>query len=261
MEFGTSSGNVELRSLIGDEDNVKDSLVMADIPGQVIISIMGNPLTSNPPDPAAVFAAALSLWHTVKKHAAANPTLNLSECYNGGDQVMRQVMRIATEFEHWSCEHVFFEDINDVWSYLLEDEFGKACISILGGPETLLDFDTRSCLRVAHELRLPVRMDTGLPVAIDVTAKNPARGAAFHKFRIQTVRDSLKDNFVEAFTADDEPFDDEFGAPYFSFYGLGEDDLLEHIADRATYSAAIELACKLAPGIDFKQIRFSQGGH
>lgn len=39
MEFGTFSGNVELRSLIGDEDNVKDSLVMADIPGQVILAM------------------------------------------------------------------------------------------------------------------------------------------------------------------------------------------------------------------------------
>ena len=207
---------------------------------------------SQQPDPAAVFGAAVSLWHAVKKHAATTPTLSLSECYNGGDEFMRQVMRVATEFELWSCQHVFFEELDDVWPYLLEDRFGEACVSVLGGPETLLDFDTRNCLRVAHKLRLPVRTDSGLPVAIDVTADNPAADAAFHMFRIQTVRDSLEDDFMEAFTTDDEPFDEELGAPYFSLYGIGEDDLLEHIADRATYSAAVELACKLAPGIVFK---------
>ena len=207
---------------------------------------------SQQPDSAAVFGAAVSLWHAVKKHAAATPTLSLSECYNGGDEFMRQVMRIATEFGLWSCEHVFFEELDDVWPYLLEDKFGEACVSVLGGPETLLDFDTRNCLRVAHKLRLPVRTDSGLPVAIDVAADNPAAGAAFRKFRIQTVRDSLEDDFVNAFTTDDEPFDEALGSPYFSLYGVGDDDLLEHIADRATYSAAVELARKLAPGIVFK---------
>ena len=163
------------------------------------------------PDPAAVFGAAVSLWQAVKKHAATTPTLNLSECYNGGDEFMRQVMRIASEFELWSCQHVFFEELDDVWPYLLEDRFGEVCVSVLGGPETLLDFDTRYCLRVAHKLRLPVRTDSGLPVAIDVTADNPAAGAAFRMFRIQTVRDSLEDDSVEVFTTDDEPFDEELG--------------------------------------------------
>ena len=214
---------------------------------------------SQQPDSAAVFGAAVSLWHAVKKHAATTPTLNLSECYNGGDEFMRQVMRIATEFELWSCQHVFFDELDDVWPYLLEGRFGEACVSVLGGPETLLDFDTRNCLRVAHKLRLPVRTDSGLPVAIDVTAENPAAGAAFRKFRFQTVRDSLEDDFVNAFTTDDEPFDDELGAPYFSLYGIGKDDLLEHIADRATYSAAVELVGKLAPGIAFKTHPFFRG--
>jgi len=214
---------------------------------------------SQQPDSAAVFGAAVSLWQAVKKHAATTPTLNLSECYNGGDEFMRQVMRVATEFELWSCQHVFFEELDDVWPYLLEDRFGEACVSVLGGPETLLDFDTRNCLRVAHKLRLPLRTNSGLPVAIDVTAENPVAGAAFRKFRIQTVRDSLEDDFVEAFTTDDEPFDEELGAPYFGLYGIGDDDLLEHIADRATYSAAIELAGKLAPGIVFKTHPFFRG--
>lgn len=201
----------------------------------------------------------MSLYLEAKKRAAIEPGINLSECYEGGDEFMRQVMRIATEFELWSCQHVFFDELDDVWPYLLEGRFGEACVSVLGGPETLSDFDTRNCLRVAHKLRLPVRTDSGLPVAIDVTAANPAAGAAFRKFRIQTVRDSLEDDSAEAFTTDDEPFDEELGAPYFSLYGIGDDDLLEHIADRVTYSATVELACKLAPGIVFKTHPFFRG--
>lgn len=105
---------------------------------------------SQQPDPAAVFGAAVSLWQAVRKHAANTPALNLSKCYNGGDEFMRQVMRIANEFEQWSYQHVFFEEIDDVWPYLLEDRFREACVSVLGGPETLLDFDTKNCLRVAQ---------------------------------------------------------------------------------------------------------------
>ena len=212
---------------------------------------------SSKADPAAVFGAAVSLWQATKKRAATTPRLNLSECYNGGDDFMRQVMRIATEFELWSCAHVFFEELDDVWPYLLEDRFGEACLSVLGGPETLLDFDEKNCLRVAWKLRLPVKTDSGLPVAVDVTAPNPTVGAAFRAFRIQTVRDSLEEDFVEAFTTDDEPFDDEWGTPYFGLYGVEDDGLLEHIADRSTYSAAVELACKLAPGIQFRTLPVS----
>lgn len=221
------------------------------IPGQVITPIMGNS-ESVSPDPAAILGAAVSLYLEAKRRAAISPGVNLSECYHGGDEFMRQVMRIATEFERWSCEHVFFEELDDVWPYLLEDRFGEACVSVLGGPQTLVDFDTRNCLRVAHRLRLPIRTDSGLPVAIDVTTENPAEGSSFRRFRIQTVRNSFADDFVEAFTTDDDPFDEGLGAPYFSLYGVGDDDLLEHIADRATYATAVELACKLTPGIAFK---------
>lgn len=211
-------------------------------------------------DPAAVFGAAVSLWLAAKKRAATEPGINLSECYNGGDEFMRQVMRVATEFELWSCGHVAFEELDDVWPYRLEDEFGKACLSVMGGAGVLMRFNEQDCLRVAAKLRLPLKMGTGLPVAVDVTANNPVAGAAFRKFRIQTVRDSRDDDFIEAFTIDDDPFDEQWGSPYFGFYGIGDDDepLLEHIADRATYSDAVELARKLAPGIDFPAHPFSR---
>jgi len=138
-------------------------------------------------DPAAVFAAAVSLWQAVNE-PANQPGLNLSECYHGIDELMRVVMRIATEFERWSCAHVNFDELNDVWPYRREDAFGAACLSVLGGPEALMDFDTKSCLRVAWKLRLPAKADSGLPVAVDVTAANPQPDAAFRAFRIRTVR-------------------------------------------------------------------------
>ena len=48
---------------------------------------------SEQPDPAAVFGCALSLWHECKK-AVAKEGLNLSECYNGGDEFMLACPRL-----------------------------------------------------------------------------------------------------------------------------------------------------------------------
>lgn len=202
-------------------------------------------------DPAAVLAAAVSLYREAKRSAATEPRVNLSESYNGADEFMRQVMRIANDFEVWSCKHVVFEELCDVWPYRLEDEFGPACLSIFRGAGFLMHFAEQDCLRVATKLRLPLRMDTGLPVAVDVTALNPLGDAGFQKFRIQTVRDSLDDVSIEPFTIDDDPFDEGWDAPYFAFYGVNRDGSLEHVADRTNYSDAVELAGKLAPGIRF----------
>jgi hypothetical protein len=209
------------------------------------------------PDPAAVFGAALSLWQSVWKHAETPPRLNLSECYNGGDEFMRIVMRIATAFELWASDHVFFDALDDVWPYLLEDRFGEACLSVLGSPGALLDFDVRNCLRVALWLRLPVKFGDGLPVPIDVVAANPVQGSPFHMFRIQTVRRLAGVDFSESFTVADDPFDDRFGPPFFALCGVGNDGLLEHIADRATYAEAVRLAGRLAPGIGFSEVAHS----
>ena len=202
------------------------------------------------PDPAAVFGAAVSLWREVKKRATIDRTLNLSECYNGLDELMRQVMRIATEFEVWACRCVSFEEMDDVWPYLLEDRFGAACLSH-SLPQALAEFGKTDYLRVAWKLHLPIRIEAGLPVPVDVLARNPASGAAFCEFRIQTVRDSNDDDLSVPFTADDEPYDEDLGEPHFSLYGVGADGLLEHIADRSSYVETVQLAAKLAPGIKF----------
>jgi len=83
------------------------------------------------PDPAAVFASALSLWQVCQKHAVGDTKLNLSECYNGMDQYMREVMRVASQFETWACLHIDFDELNDMWPYLLEDRFGENCLAVL----------------------------------------------------------------------------------------------------------------------------------
>lgn len=201
------------------------------------------------PDPAAIFATALSLWQACQKRAGEEK-LNLSECFNGMDEFMRKLMRVADQFESWACLHINFNELNDVWPYLLEDRFGEACLAVLS-PDALARFDDSDCLRVAMGLRLPIILDDKLPIPIDVTAINPASGSPFREFRIQTVRDSIEDGDTNPYSVNDEPFDEEFGRPYFGLYGVGEDGKLEHIADRKTYSEAVRLAEKLAPGVAF----------
>jgi len=65
------------------------------------------------------------------------------------------------------------------------------------------------------------------------------------------VRDRIEGGDAVPFTKDDEPFDEEFGCPYFALYGLDENGWVEHIADRRTYSEAVRLAEKLVPGLVF----------
>ena len=132
-------------------------------------------------DPAAIFACALSVREACLKSAKANPQLNLSECYNGMDQFLREMMRVANLFEAWACEHVAFEQTSEVWPYLMEDKFGDTCLeSIL--PSALAEFDDSDCLRVALRLRLPIRTgaETGGPAggAVAAGAGMNSRGLA-----------------------------------------------------------------------------------
>lgn len=214
---------------------------------------MNSPASANDdPDSAAIFAIALSLWQALHKRASTDPQLNLSECYHGMDQLMREVMRIANHFERWSCEHLDFDQNPDVWPYLMEDKFGKVCLDVLH-PAALIAFGEPDCLRVAMRMRLPIRIEDGLPVPVDVSAANSIANSPFARFRIQTVRSDLEDNGFVPFVEGDEPFDDEFGAPCFGLYGVDEKGLLEHIADRTTYRDAWQLARSLAPGIDLPE--------
>jgi len=201
------------------------------------------------PDPAAVFACATSLLQACEK-CARSDRLDLSECYNGMDELMRVVMTIGNQFEQWSCEHVEFSHFPLVWPYFLDKKFGETCLAEVL-PTELDKFDDTDCLRIALRLDLPVIFDDKLPIPVDVTAPNPIAGTGFREFRIQTVRNSLEDGEVVPFVAVDEPFDEQFGERYFGLYGVGEDGKLEHIADRKIYGEVLNLVQKLAPGIAF----------
>lgn len=175
--------------------------------------------------------------------------LNLSEAYNGGDEFMRVIMRVGMRFEEWACVHVDFDALDHCWPYLLEERFGDACVA-LKGPGTLADFGENDCLAVALRLRLPVKTTASLRVPIDISAGNPIVESEFRTFRIQTVREATG-GFAEPFTSADDPFDTAFGPPNFGLYGVSADGMLEHIADFDTYTRAVDLVRKLAPGIQF----------
>ena len=200
-------------------------------------------------DPAAVFGCALSLWNACNEAAHADSKLNLSDAYQGIDQFMREVMSTGGHFEAWACRHVAFDELEDVWPYLLEDKFGAACLKVLN-PSALAGFDDGDCLRIALQLELPVKVTTGLPVPVDIVVANPVLGSDFLAFRILTVRDDLEDHSSEVFKEGDEPFDEHFSAPYFGLYGVDRDGVEEHLADRSSYAEASDLCRRLFPGID-----------
>ena len=223
------------------------ALVAGCKPGQVIVAVM-----DAPPDPAAVFACAKSLHDACVQHAEVNPGLNLSESYHGMDGFMRELMRVAEEFEMWACRHVVFDELDEVWPYLLEDRFGAACLEIMEA-DALAGFDADDCLRIAFKLRLPIRVDASLPLPLCVEASNPTAGAEFQRLRIQTVRREWKEEGgVAAFTEDDDPFDENYSTPRCAIYGVAEGGL-EYIAERKTYAEARALLTKLLPGIGFPE--------
>jgi len=220
------------------------------VPGQVYLPDMTITLAAFQPDPAAVFASALSLWQACHKRADQDRNMNLSESYNGGDQFMRELMRIANQFENWACAHVNFDELGEVWPYFMEEKFGETCLSFITATD-LADFNECDCLRLALRLRLPLFLKENLPIPVDLLALNPVQHSAFVKFRIQTVRHTESGD-VEPFTISDDPFDEEFGTPHFALYGIPADGLAEHIADRVSYQEIISLVQKLAPAIQFQ---------
>ena len=204
------------------------------------------------PDPASVFACAKSLHDACVQRAEVEPELDLSEAYHGMDGFMRELMRVAEEFEKWACHHVVFDELDEVWPYLLEDRFGAACLEVMEA-DALAGFDADDCLRIAFKLRLPMRVDGSLPLPLCVEASNPVAGAEFQRLRIQTVRREWEEEGgVAAFTEVDDPFDENHSTPLCAIYGVTEGGL-EYLADRKTYAEARALLAKLLPGIGFPE--------
>lgn len=202
-----------------------------------------------PPDPAAVFACAKSLYDACLER---EPGPDLSEAYHGMDGLMREVMRVGEEFEKWACHHVVFDELDEVWPYLLEDRFGAACLEIMEA-DALAGFDADDCLRIAFKFRLPMRVDGSLPLPLCVEVPNLVAGAEFERLRIQTVRQEWsEEGGFTAFTEDDDPCDENYAAPVCGIYGVAE-GVLEYLAERKTYAEARALSAKLLPGIGFPE--------
>lgn len=169
---------------------------------------------------------------------------------------MRVIMRAGTRFEEWACGQIAFDALDHCWPYLLEEKFGEACVA-LKDVTSLNEFCDNDCLAVALRLSLPVKVTGALPIPVDVSAGNPITQSEFRQFRIQTMRERNESD-IEPFTSIDDPFDKEFGPPFFALCGVGDDGLLEYIADFETYAAAVNLARKLAPGIQFPDVPHSR---
>ncbi len=106
-------------------------------------------------DPAAVFGVALSLHE-----AAAVKRYNVSEAYNGADEFMRQCMRVGEVFERWACANVDFDQLDDVWPYLLQDKFHEAVARLYGERWAvcgLREFSEFNCPMVAKALGLTMK--------------------------------------------------------------------------------------------------------
>jgi hypothetical protein len=223
------------------------ALVVRRKPGQVIVAVM-----DASPDPAAVFASAKSLYDACMKRAEGEPGLDLSEAYHGMDGFMREVMRVGEEFEKWACRHVVFDELDEVWPYLLEGRFGSACLEIMEAG-SLAGFDADDCLRIGFKLRLPMRVDGSMPLPLCVEVPNPVAGAEFQRLRIQTVRPVWdEEGEFAVFTEDDDPCDENYAAPVCGIYGVTE-GVLEHLAERKTYAEARALSARLLPGIGFPE--------
>lgn len=74
-------------------------------------------------DPAAEFAVAISVYKGLTDRVVAGEDLDLSEPFQGGDEFMRTCVHLGKQFEAWACHNVDFEQLVDVWPYLLEEKF------------------------------------------------------------------------------------------------------------------------------------------
>lgn len=202
-------------------------------------------ISTETPDPAAVFAASLSLWTKCQQL----DEVNLSSCFNGLDQLMRIVMEVSERFERWACSHVAFDELEEVWPYFLQEWFGEACLAILP-PQGLAKFDDMDCLRTALQLRLPITVSDNLPVPVELRLANPMEGPGFKEYRIRTIRYSREDLELEPMTRNDDPFDESFDAPCFALFGVSGEDTEEHIANRDTFSEMTRLMSRLLPAIE-----------
>ena len=76
---------------------------------------------------------------------------NTSDVFEGHDNFMRHCMKVAAEFETWACKNIDFDELSDVWPYLLTDNFLGAAQKVLGD----LTGDNLSALLEINEGHFP----------------------------------------------------------------------------------------------------------
>ena len=204
------------------------------------------------PDPAAVFACAMSLHDACMKRAEADASLDLSDAYQGMDQFMRELMRVADLFENWACHHVAFEQLGEVWPYLLEERFGAACLERMDAG-FLSEFNEDDCFAVALRLRFPLWIDEGLPLPFLLEVGNPVSGSEFSNYRIQTFRTELESGELQPFVAGEEELDENFGVPFFAIHGMCRDGTTVPVAERGSYREAAGLLRAMFPGMELPE--------
>ena len=202
-------------------------------------------------DSAAVFAAAQSIFESCHDHENHSEKVNLSDEFNGIDELMRVAMTVATEFEQWATTHVAFNELGEVWPYFLGDQFGPALLQTLDLAK-LKSFEEGDCLRVATRLGLPLRLTADIVLPINIRALNPVANSVFKELQILAVRQCELDGSLVPLRLDDDA-DEHWGDVVFGLYGIRNDGLAEHISVRTNYASARDLAVALSPGIDFPE--------
>ena len=200
-------------------------------------------------DPAAIFAASKSLWETCHEAASSSET-NLSELFNGVDELMRECLRIATTFEEWACSHVCFEEITEVWPYFLEEQFGSVCLEHIP-LEHLASFRRDDSFSVSLKLKIPLLHTKVMVLPLNIEVQNPNLDSEFKAIKIQTVHRLIESNSIEPFTKSKINELEHSNNPFYAIYGRDSKNLLIHISDQLCYENAHKLCQKLFPGINF----------
>lgn len=202
-------------------------------------------------DPAAIFAGALSIWTACNEAEDKNPDINLSDIFNGVDELMRVSMATSTLFENWACKHIDFDKLSDWWPYKLQMEMGDACLE-LWEMESLPNFDEERAMTLAMKLALPLKREALKLLPLYLEATNPTPNAKFCRIYIQLMREAKNGDGYSPIGKDDDPSDLDFSAPFYGIYGVDSAGFSEHIADRATSRDAVETVKGLIPAISFK---------
>jgi hypothetical protein len=154
------------------------------------------------PDAAAEFAIAKGLYD----YFANKQSYDISEIYNGADEFMRRCAHLGRLFEAWSCDHVDFNAMQDVWPYYLEDHVGPAVESMFWEQncEIPVRWGEDELLSLATKLRLPVRIQNTPNCSMNVEwAAAPAQQGRYQRYQVRTVRHSEDGWAMEHYTVED----------------------------------------------------------